>query len=338
MKKAFLLILLLVSTIIFTSACVRSTKDQKIDTFISNTMSKNSDSNVNVLNSNKKTIVFIYKIQGSHFSESVAASAKQICNNAGYNFIIDSPKDPEQNIDEQIKLIKEYTASKVNGIMIIPANNTSIIPALKNTQGNKIPILNIDTIIDGTEAKKNNLNPVPFVGINNENASYQSVKYAISNVTSKSNALIISGNLTQQNARERRDGALKALKENSNINITDTVDGQWKKELGYSISKEEFSKHPDINIVVCGNDDTALGVIQYIKEKNISNVIVTGFDASGEGKQAIKDGLLKASVEQSPISIGKKSAESMIDLINGKQISNNILIDTNIINKSNANN
>lgn len=338
MKKTFLLILLLISTIIFSSACVRSTKDQKIDTFISKTMNNNSSNSVKALKSNKKTIVFIYKVQGDHFLESIANAAKNICQNAGYNFIIDSPKDPEQNVDEQIKLVKQYTKSKVSGIIIVPANNLSIIPALKSTQESKIPILNIDTLIDSAEAKKDNFTPIPFVGINNENASYQSVKYAISNVNSKSNVLIITGDLAQQNARERCSGALKALKENSNMNIVDTVDGKWKKELGYSISKKQFSKHPDINVVICGNDDTALGVIQYAKENNISNLIVTGFDATDAGKQAIRNGLLTVSVEQSPTSIGKKSAEAMIDLINKKQVSNNILIDTNIINKSNVNN
>ena len=54
------------------------------------------------------------------------------------------------------------------------------------------------------------------------------------------------------------------------------------------------------DVIVCANDDMALGAIEAVKAPNMTGIKIYGFDALPEALARVKDGSLAGTVEQFP--------------------------------------
>jgi ribose transport system substrate-binding protein/inositol transport system substrate-binding protein len=68
-------------------------------------------------------------------------------------------------------------------------------------------------------------------------------------------------------------------------------------------------------VIVCGNDDMALGAIEALKGRNISGVVVIGFDALPEALAAVRDGSLTATVEQFPGGQSRGAVQALVGFL-----------------------
>ena len=96
-------------------------------------------------------------------------------------------------------------------------------------------------------------------------------------ITKPSKAIVIEGIQDAENAKLRKQGAVKAFAENHNIKIVASETANWKIDEAYELAKKLFKANPDIKLAFCANDMMALGLIQYLKEADIRGVLVAGF-------------------------------------------------------------
>jgi erythritol transport system substrate-binding protein len=76
-----------------------------------------------------------------------------------------------------------------------------------------------------------------------------------------------------------------------------------------------LSKNPDVQGVIAGNDEMALGAINALKDKGkLKNVKVLGFDGNQDAVNAVENGEMVASVLQ-PIVEGTKKAAGQLDSV-----------------------
>ena len=72
------------------------------------------------------------------------------------------------------------------------------------------------------------------------------------------------------------------------------------------------STPPDV--IVCANDDMALGALEAVKGRNLQGKIkVIGFDALPEALGSIRDGGLSATVEQFPGGQSRKAVDVLAE-------------------------
>ena len=67
-------------------------------------------------------------------------------------------------------------------------------------------------------------------------------------------------------------------------------------------------------MILCANDDMALGALQVVKEQGLPIKII-GFDALPEALASIRDGGLTATIEQWPGGQSAKALETMVDFL-----------------------
>ena len=65
------------------------------------------------------------------------------------------------------------------------------------------------------------------------------------------------------------------------------------------------------DVILCANDDMALGALQVVKEQGLPTKII-GFDALPEALASIRDGGLTATIEQWPGGQSAKALETMV--------------------------
>lgn len=77
-----------------------------------------------------------------------------------------------------------------------------------------------------------------------------------------------------------------------------------------------------MDAVVCCADDVALGAARVIEAtgRQDDGIIMCGFDGISSGVQAVTDGKISCTVAQDPYNMGCQSVVSMIDAINGEEL------------------
>ena len=119
----------------------------------------------------KKNIVLIMKTLTNPFFIEMEKGARQAENETGIKLTVKTGAK-ETSIEQQIAIVEEAIASKVDAIVISPGSSIELIPILKKAQDAKIPIVNIDNRLDPDLSKKKGLVNVPFISIDNKLSGY----------------------------------------------------------------------------------------------------------------------------------------------------------------------
>jgi ribose transport system substrate-binding protein len=237
----------------------------------------------------------------------------------------------ETSIEQQIQLVNDLVAAKVKAIVIAPGDSVSLIPALKKAADAGIKIINIDNRLDSDALKQAGLADVPFVGVDNEAGAYSAAQFLAAKITSPTQAAILEGIRSADNARQRMEGARRALSENKHIKLVASETANWKIDEAYTVTKQLFTKHPDVKLLFAANDMMAMGASKYLQEAGKVNVKVVGFDALSEVLTEIKAGHIAATVDQQAAAQGYQGVSLALRLIKGEAVAPTTMIETRLI-------
>jgi ribose transport system substrate-binding protein len=283
----------------------------------------------------KKTIALVMKTLTNPFFIDMEKGAREAEKEFDINLIVKTGAK-ETSIEQQIAIVENLIHSKVDAIVIAPGSSTELIPVLKKAQDAKIPIVNIDNRLDPQLSAKMGLVNVPFISVDNENGAYLAVKYIADGITKPTNAVIIEGIRGVDNAEQRKKGALKGFEENRNIKIVASETANWNIDEGYSVMERILSSKTDIGLVFCANDMMALGAVQYLEKAGKKDVLVAGYDALAEAKNAISNGKMAVTIDQQASQQGYIGIKYALDMINGLTLKETVkLVDVKVINRDN---
>jgi len=80
------------------------------------------------------------------------------------------------------------------------------------------------------------------------------------------------------------------------------------------------------------NDERALGAIEALESQGmLEDVIVVGFDATDDARDAVEDGRLDATIAQQPDLISGAAIEAAIQIANGEEVDDFIPVDLELI-------
>jgi len=221
----------------------------------------------------------------------------------------------ETSIEQQIQLVENQIEAKVDAIVIAPGDSQRLVPVLKKAQDAGITIVNIDNRLLPEAVEASQMKPVPFISVNNERAAYQSAKFLVDTVNQPTEAVIIEGIRSADNANKRLHGAEKAFKENSKIKLVAKETANWKIDEAYAVAQHVFGDHPKIKLVFCANDMMAIGVIKYLQDEHRQDVLVAGFDALEEAKNAIHQGKMLVTIDQQASQQGYQGVMTALQLL-----------------------
>jgi len=237
----------------------------------------------------------------------------------------------ETSIEQQIQLVNDLVAAKVDAIVIAPGDSQSLIPTLKKAAGAGIKIVNIDNRLDPAALTQAGLGDVPFVSVDNDAGAYKAGKFLASTATTPTQAAILEGIRSADNARQRMEGAKRALTENKQVKLVASETANWKIDEAYAATKAMFAKHPGIGLLFAANDMMAIGAIKYLQETGRTKVSVAGYDALAEAMTEIKGGRMAATVDQQAAEQGYQGVALALQLINGAKVPTMTLIDTRLV-------
>jgi ribose transport system substrate-binding protein len=237
----------------------------------------------------------------------------------------------ETSIEQQIQLVNDLVAAKVEAIVIAPGDSLSLIPALKKAVDAGIKVINIDNRLDPDALKQAGLGALPFVGVDNEAGAFKAGQFLAANVKTATQAAILEGIRSADNASQRMEGARRGLTENKQIKLVASETANWKIDEAYAVSKVLFTKHPDVKLLFAANDMMAMGASKYLQESGKTQVKVVGFDALSEALTEIKSGHLAATVDQQAAEQGYQGVALALRLIKGETVAPVTMIETRLV-------
>jgi ribose transport system substrate-binding protein len=277
-----------------------------------------------------RKVALVMKTLTNPFFVEMERGARRAEKELGLELLVKTASQ-ETSIEQQIQIVEELIRTKVDAIVIAPGDSQRLVPVLKAAQDAGIPIINIDNRLDPEAMKKHGLHSVPFVSVDNEKAAYASARFIAQQVSKPTQAVILEGIRSADNARQRKEGAERAFKENPLIRIVAAETANWKIDEAYDVSRKLFEAHRDITLVFCANDMMALGVLKYLKESGRPGVKVAAYDALEEARAAVKAGTLAVTVDQQAAEQGYQGILLAHRALKGEPLPEVMLIDTRLV-------
>ena len=237
----------------------------------------------------------------------------------------------ETSIEQQIQLVDDMIAAKVGAIVIAPGDSQRLIPSLKKAIAAGIKVVNIDNRLDPEALKLAELAPIPFVGVDNEAGAYKAGKFLTEGIASPTEAAILEGIRSADNAHQRMAGARRAFSDNKDVTLVASEGGNWEINVAYDVTKGIFAQHPQVKLVFAANDMMAMGAIKYLQESGRKQVKVVGYDALEEAVAEIKGGRMAATIDQQAAEQGYQGVQLAVRMMQGAQVPALTMIDTRLV-------
>lgn len=237
----------------------------------------------------------------------------------------------ETSIEQQIQLVEDAIKSKSNAIVIAPGDSVRLVPALKKAQDAGIQIVNIDNRLDAQAMTAAGMKPVNFISVDNKKGAYMAARFLADQIKAPTEAAVIEGIRTADNAQQRRLGAERGLKTNPHIRIVASESANWKIDEAYAVTAQIFKKHPKVGVIFCANDMMAIGAIKYLQESRRTKVLVAGFDALEEVMPAIRAKQLAVTVDQQAAEQGYLGVKTAMQLLAGEKPPLEIQVDSKLV-------
>lgn len=277
-----------------------------------------------------RKIALVMKTLTNPFFIEMERGARKAEKEQGIELLVKTASQ-ETAIEQQIQIVEDLIRMRVDAIVIAPGDSLRMVPVLKAAQDAGIKIVNIDNRLDPEAMEKQGLSGVPFISVDNEKAAYESARYITQQVKKPTQAVIIEGIRSADNARQRKAGAERAFQENPQIKVVARETANWKIDEGYEVARKIFKGNPEVELVFCANDMMALGVLKYLQEAGKSGVKVAAYDALEEAREAIKAGHLAVTVDQQAAEQGYQGVVVALRAIRGDTLPEITLIDTRLV-------
>jgi ribose transport system substrate-binding protein len=237
----------------------------------------------------------------------------------------------ETSIEQQILLVDDAIKAKSRAIVIAPGDSTRLVPALKKAQDAGIRIVNIDNRLNAEAMAAAGMKPVPFISVDNEKGAYLAARFIADQVSTPTEAALIEGIRTADNAQQRKHGAERGFHANPHIRIVAEESANWKIDEAYAVTARIFKEHPNVKLLFCANDMMAIGAIKYLQETGRTKVFVAGFDALEEVMPAIRTGQLAVTVDQQAAEQGYLGIKTAMKLLAGEGSPTEIQVDSKLV-------
>ncbi len=272
------------------------------------------------------TIVVNLKTLSSEYWQTVKSGIDKAAEELNITIDVQGPP-AESDIQGQVNQIETQLAGNPDAIIIAPDDNDAVVGVLESTGYQGIVVF-----CDTTNTFENQTS---FVGTSNDEAAYGGGVYGCAINGADTKALIIYGQEGDNTSNLRKSGYEKALEE-AGLTAVEEMSGNNNTADSKAVMEGQLIAHPEINLVLCHNDDSALGALEAIKEAGKEGISVIGFDGNTSALESIRDGELTATIAQQPAEMGYLSVMTAIAALNGEEVEKVVSVPTVVIDAENV--
>ncbi|BBP76064.1 sugar ABC transporter substrate-binding protein [Pseudomonas gingeri NCPPB 3146 = LMG 5327] len=268
----------------------------------------------------KPKVGLVMKSLANEFFVTMQDGAKdyQKAHAADFDMITNGIKN-ETDTAAQIDIVNQMILSKVDALVIAPADSKALVTVLKKASDAGIKVVNIDNRLDPDVLKSKNLD-IPFVGPDNRKGARLVGDYLAKTLAAGDKVGIIEGVPTTTNAQQRTAGFKDAM-DAAGMKIVSTQSGNWEIDQGNKVASAMLSEYPDLKALLAGNDNMALGAVSAVRAAGkAGKVQVVGYDNIEAIKPMLQDGRVLATADQAAAQQAVFGIQNALKLVKGEKV------------------
>ncbi|MBV9750243.1 MAG: substrate-binding domain-containing protein [Acetobacteraceae bacterium] len=204
--------------------------------------------------------------------------------------------DGQNSAPKQTGDVEAAITKGVNAIVISPLDVNAMAPAVQEAVSAKVPVVTIDRRINGVEGI------LAHVGADNVKGGEAQGEAIVAAFPNGARVFHLQGQPGAGPAIDRNKGLHSVLdKHKDKFKIVFEQTANFARDQALSVTESGLaglSEPPQV--IVCANDDMALGALEAVRARNLKGIAIYGFDALPEALARVKDGSLAGTVEQFP--------------------------------------
>jgi ribose transport system substrate-binding protein len=280
-------------------------------------------------------IAVIPKGATHEFWKSVHEGASKAGEELGVQIIWKGPLK-EDDRESQIKVVEDFVAQGVDGIVLAPLDDKALHNPVMDAENSKIPVLIIDSDLKDTPV-------VSFVATDNYKGGQMAGEELARLLGEKGTVIMLRYAVGSASTEFREQGFLDAIKKHPNIKILS--ENQYAGPTTESAQKASENllapfKKPDGSLGVdglyCPNESSTFGMLRTLQDYRwAGKVKFVGFDASAKLLDGLKAGQINGLILQNPRNMGYLGVKTLVASLKGEKVEKRIDTGATLVTKDN---
>lgn len=271
--------------------------------------------------SNKVTVGLSISTLNNPFFVDLRDGAQEKADELGYKLIVFDANDESS---KQLSQVEDLISRKVDLIIINPTDSSTVGAAIELANEAGIPVITVDRSAASGEV-------VTHIASDNVAGGKMAGEYLLSVVGENAKVVELEGIPGASATIDRGTGFHQAV--DGKLNVVAKQTANFNRDQGLSVMENILQANKDIKGIFAHNDEMALGAIAALEAANITDVVVVGFDAIDDAKDAVDAGTMAATVAQQPKLMGSLSVEYAKKVLDKEKVDEYIPVNLSLVKK-----
>jgi len=232
----------------------------------------------------------------------------------------------EDDRDQQIQVVENFTSRKVSGIVVAPLDSQALVNPVASAVQAGIPVVIMDSALKSDKY-------LSFVATDNFKGGQLAGEFMAKSLNNKGNVILLRYAVGSASTEEREKGFLDVLGKFPDIKLisSDQYAGPTV-ETAYQAAQNLLNRFgSEVNGVFCVAEPATIAMTKALRDigKAGGKVKMIGFDAGSQSVLDMKNGDVQGLAVQNPMLMGYLSVITMVKHLQGEQVEKRI--DTGVV-------
>lgn len=256
-----------------------------------------------------KTLALVVSTLNNPFFVTLKEGAETKAGELGYELLVlDSQNDPAKELAN----VEDVLNKDIALLMINPTDSDAVRSAIRAANRAEVPVVTLDRGANGGDV-------VSHVASDNVQGGTMAGDLIIEKLGGSGKVVELQGVPGTSAARDRGEGFNKAVDAASGIEVVASQAADFDRTKGLNVMENILQAQSEIDAVFAHNDEMALGAIKAV-EASGRDIIVVGFDGTGDAVTAVNEGSMLATVAQQAAMIGSIGIETADAVLKGGEV------------------
>lgn len=220
--------------------------------------------------------------------------------------------DAKGDATSQVNQIQDLLTREVDALIYLPAGATAASVPIREAKAAGVPVVCIDRNPDTPGDT--------FIATDSVAAARELGQWVAKQTGGKGNLAMLQGQIGTTPEQERDKGFTEGIA-GTEIKVVAKQLAEWAQDKGFAVAQDLLQANPDINIFFGQCDATAMGAAQAVKVAGVTEkILIVGFDGDVAGLNAVRDGVIDATMTQQTQRMGRLGVQSAIKLAKGESV------------------
>lgn len=249
--------------------------------------------------------------QQADFFNLIRQAAEERANELGVELVI---SDAMGDADTQVSQVQNFITRDVDAIIYIPAGAAAATVPVRDAKAAGIPVVTVDR---NPETEPGDT----FIATDSVAAAEVLGAWVGEQTKGEGKIGVIQGQVGTTPEIQRDTGFKEGIAKFPGLKeVARQSSDQWAQDEGFNIATDMLQSNPKINVFFGRADALALGAAVAARNAGRDDITVVGFDGDKAGLEAVRDGVLDATITQPTFKMGALAVDSAVALANEESV------------------